>query len=154
MAKRTLSPELAPAAALLQQGRLADATRACEDVLRRRPRDVDAHQMLGLIESRVGRFDRAIEHFRNGLDIEPDDLVLRCGLAMAYVATGAYTEAIDEFDGVLKTEPEYGPALTGKADALEHEGRFDDARNLLKPVVDRGHEDAAVAVVLVAGRRD
>jgi tetratricopeptide (TPR) repeat protein len=159
MKKTRLGPELSKAAALIEHDRLAEAAEICRAVLKRNARDVDAHQMLGLVELRGGRFDLAAEHFRKGLQIRPRSAMLLSGLAKAYTSLGRYDEAAQACDRALAVEPGYPPAILHKADALEHLGRFDDATALLAPVVARraeGPEEAFIYATLLqrAGRHE
>jgi len=60
------------AAALYHQGRIVDATRSWEDVLRIDPSLPLAHVNLATLAYNAYRFDSAVEHAQKALDVEPD----------------------------------------------------------------------------------
>ena len=54
---------------------------------------------------------------------------MRYGLAMEFVKSGDLARAMDEFAGVLATDPSYGAAYFHGGQTLEKLGRLDDARD-------------------------
>jgi tetratricopeptide (TPR) repeat protein len=73
------------------------------------PRSVRAHSLAGNVYLEVpglfgGDRNKAEEHFKKGLTIDPTFTVLRVDLARVYIMTGRYAEARQELRRVL-TEP-------------------------------------------------
>ncbi len=90
MTRARLGAELSRAAQLMQTGRTREAAIICRQVLKRDKRDVDAYQMLGLIESMIGRFDDAVNWFQRGLRVNPRAPMLLCGLVDQAFASRAF----------------------------------------------------------------
>lgn len=58
----------------------------------------------------------------------PHDPFTRYGLAMEYVKSGEWSQAMEEFRAVLAADPEYSYAYFHGGQALEKQGLFDQAR--------------------------
>lgn len=71
---------------------------------------------------------------------EPDDLVVRFGLAGAYLAVGRFDEAAAEAREALRLKADYSAAFVVLGRALIGAGRIEEARAALSegiPVADR-----------------
>ncbi len=84
------------------------------------------HYQAGNELVRVGRYDDAVEQFRNALSISfaPEH---RLALALALVRSGHFAEAGIYLKEFLGENPTSGPANLGLARAYVGEGRLDDA---------------------------
>ena len=80
-----------------------------------------------------------IETFKQMLESDPDNALVRFGLANEYLKAEQYTEAIAALDDYLRRADDEGAAYGMLARALEKVGRRDDARRALE----RGIEAAA-----------
>lgn len=69
----------------------------------------------------------------------PNDSLARYGLAMEYVKTGRFEEAVAEFETLLASTPEHAYACFHSGQTLEKLGHLDDARAMYR----RGIEAAA-----------
>src|SRR2546425_921996 len=75
-------------------------------LLQLNPRSVRAHSLAGNVAMEVpglfgGDKEKAEEHFKKGLAIDPKFTVLRIDLARLYLATGRYAEARGELQQVI-----------------------------------------------------
>src|SRR5438552_16925145 len=75
-------------------------------LLQLNPRSVRAHSLAGNVAMEVpglfgGDKEKAEEHFKKGLAIDPKFTVLRTDLARLYIATGRYAEARGELQQVI-----------------------------------------------------
>ena len=67
--------------------------------------DLQAHSNLGNIYNVKRMFDKAVFHYREALNIEPNDISTRFNLALTYEIMGMLQEARAEFEEVLKINP-------------------------------------------------
>src|SRR5207245_9492087 len=75
-------------------------------LLQLNPHSVRAHSLAGNVAMEVpglfgGDKEKAEEHFKKGLAIDPKFTVLRIGLARRYLVTGRYAEARGELQQVI-----------------------------------------------------
>ena len=70
-----------------------------------------------------------IEVLQQLLAQSPANTFVRYGLAMEFVKSGDLGRAMDEFAGVLSTDPSYAAAYFHGGQTLEKLGRLDDARD-------------------------
>jgi tetratricopeptide (TPR) repeat protein len=66
------------------------------------PGDTDAHNNLGGILARSGRFDEAIPHFRKALELEPKSMELNFNLGRALAAAGHVQDGIPYVEQALQ----------------------------------------------------
>lgn len=69
-----------------------------------------------------------IAEFKEVLELEPDDPVVRFGLAGAYLDAGRAEEAAGEYREAIRLKPDYSAAYRGLGRALERAGRPDEAK--------------------------
>lgn len=67
--------------------------------------DMQAHSNLGNIYNVKRIFDKAVFHYKEALNIEPNDISTRFNLALTYEIMGMLREAGAEFEEVLKINP-------------------------------------------------
>ncbi len=74
-----------------------------------------AHSLLGEVYSRMNQFDKAIEHHRRAIDIDPLDADSYDALAWTYWTLKEWEEAADAWERVVELDPEnaYGFQLLG-----------------------------------------
>lgn len=87
---------------------------------------------LGEIARRRDSADKAVEHYRRALALDPELLDARLGLATALGRLGRYGEAVQEYREALETAPNRLDARLGEATALVLAGRFREARQRLE----------------------
>lgn len=119
------------------------------EALRRDPRNAEGWHALGLVRSRLGNLDGAVEAYQSGLRADPRALDNRVGLATIAVLRGNASAALAEYDALISARPKFADAHLGRSWALMKLGRLDDAQRAL----DRAHELGASAGPLGAQRR-
>lgn len=125
----------------------AEAEQICKQILRRHKDDVTALQvMAGVTTARID-FARAADYHKKCITLQPKDPEHRFRLAILRTFQGQYHEAVIEFGRALKIQPDHSAALSGLAEALERQGKYDEARQILRPVIEQGNEDAQAALV-------
>ncbi len=66
----------------------------------------------------------------------PADSFIRYGLAMEYVRTGGFEQAVEEFQALLAANPQYAAAYYQAGQALEKLGRPQEARAMYQQGID------------------
>ena len=96
----------ADAQELYDQGRLSEALRAYEALLRRWPRHAPALHYAGVALFQTGRPEAAEVCIRRALDIEPGDADAWCNLALVYVALGRPETALEAAQQATLRDPQ------------------------------------------------
>ena len=115
------------AGALQKQGRIDEAIRHYEEVLRIRPDYVDAHYNLGIFLKGQGRIDEAIRHYEEALRIRPDYADAHYNLGNVLRVQGRLNETIRHYEEALRIKPDYMSAHYNLGNALRERGRMDEA---------------------------
>jgi predicted Zn-dependent protease len=74
---------------------------------------------------------RRVEQFEKLRAAEPDDLLVRFGLANEYYEMGRYAEAVEEAWAALRLKPDYSAAYRVLGRALIEQGDVEEARRVL-----------------------
>jgi tetratricopeptide (TPR) repeat protein len=90
------------------------------------------HYHLGIIESRIGTVDRAVEEFRTAIDLDPELVAAGLDLAAALGSLGHYTEAAAAYRQVTIEDPGNSAAWLGEATALDLAGESARAIEVLE----------------------
>jgi Flp pilus assembly protein TadD len=69
-----------------------------------------------------------IAEFQEVRELDPDDPVVRFGLAGAYLEAGQAEDAVVEYREAIRLKPDYSAAYRGLGRSLERAGRLDEAR--------------------------
>jgi tetratricopeptide (TPR) repeat protein len=106
------------------------------------------------------RYERAIAHLREGLDLEPGDARMNAAIGEAMLRTRSYEAAIPFLERACEAQPKAAQARALYARALKQAGRYDDAarefRQLLKmqPSSPRWQRYAAGALSQAGRKRE
>ncbi len=73
-----------------------------------------------------------IEQFKEAVELFPDDVVARFGLATAYLDAGQAADAAREFQWVVDAKPDYTAAFRGLGRALERLERIEEAKEVYR----------------------
>lgn len=131
------------ARAALHERRFADVEPALRTLLRKSKEDPEALFLMGLACEAARRFAAARAHALAALKAHehPDVLLLIARLARL---AGQTDDAVERCDRALALRPDDRAALTIKAGALEEAGRFDEARAIVRPLVEAGSPSPAL----------
>ncbi|MEZ0370437.1 MAG: sulfotransferase, partial [Candidatus Sericytochromatia bacterium] len=130
---------------LMEENEPEKARRCFEQALSLKPDLTLTRLVLGASLQTEGDFDAAEAHFRELLAEDPDNLFARMGVASAVQQKGDTQTAVDLLDEVLQANPDQLEAIAGKATVLEKQRRFDEAYALIKPLIDQGVSNDAIA---------
>src|SRR5438876_3709369 len=128
-------------------GRVPEAIREAEDVLKVNPEDTDAHRLLGRIyvrnlgEAQPGKsaketLDKALAEFESVTRLEPTDTESWVVLGRLYRMGNQSDKAEEAFKKGMTSDPESREALAGLAQLYSDQGEYDQAIDLLTKVPD------------------
>jgi uncharacterized protein (TIGR02466 family) len=122
-------------AALLADGRLADAQSAFSAVLAEHPGMEDAHLNLGLVLQRQGQMLAAAEQFEAVLQNNPDAQDARLSLALARLSMGNFHEALTAAEKLLHDPASVPAARAVQSKSLLGLGRVEQAFSIASAAV-------------------
>ncbi|MGA8669941.1 MAG: tetratricopeptide repeat protein [Terracidiphilus sp.] len=92
------------AIALEQQGKTTEAEAAWSALAKAYPTNAEPFAHLGLLEARQEHYTEAVAAYRKAMALDPAMPRLRFNLGLAYFKAGAYKEALQQFQPLIKTE--------------------------------------------------
>ena len=119
------------AMARLKSGRAAEAERIAADVLKRKPRDASAQQVLGCARLMLGRAADAIAPLQEAARARHDPEI-DTQLAIALRQAGRNDDALSRLNRAIKRKPPYAMAFHELGFLLNSMGRPDEAIDALK----------------------
>jgi tetratricopeptide (TPR) repeat protein len=136
-----------------------DTASLFEYMLTLTPNAASLHNMLGIELDAQGRFEEAVEHFREALkgEIDRDKILTNTGNSL--LSQGKFDEAEEYFRQSLKISPYDPETITNMANMFCMQGKFDEAENYyhralkIKPDYVPAHYNFGVALQM-QGRTD
>jgi tetratricopeptide (TPR) repeat protein len=131
-------------AALMENGRLAEAIEQFQTALKIKPEFADAHYNLGYTLARQGKLDAGIYHLGQSLRLEPTKQKALNNLGVALALQGRYQEAANNFETALKLNPMDADVHNNLGFALKNSGSPEAAvRHFTRALeLDPRHADA------------
>ena len=114
-------------AALIKQGRLAEAVEPLKSALKIKPGYAQAHYNLGYALSRLGKLEAGIHHLSESLRLNPTDQKALNNLGVALVLEGRFREAADKLEAALKLKPDDSDIHNNLGFALKSAGDLEAA---------------------------
>jgi Tfp pilus assembly protein PilF len=151
--------EMQRASDALAQGRAAEAERLLSKVLKKQPRNADAHNLRALAFMQRQNTGPALEHARKAVDLNPDNHRFRGNLGSALMVQGRSEAALAELTRAIEISPDYVHARRNRGILNLAMRRFGDAVEDMRVVVrhapDRADARLALADALIeSGRFD
>ncbi|MFA4015301.1 MAG: hypothetical protein RUDDFDWM_000381 [Candidatus Fervidibacterota bacterium] len=103
---------------------------------------------IGSLYFHQGKYNEAIQYFSKALKEDPNFVIARRNLAIAYREIKEYEKAASELREILKLQPENIGVKIELADVLIELKRYDEAMELCKDVSARDPKNAVVRVLL------
>ena len=122
-----INPHLNDALLLHRQGRLREAEQIYRDVLRAEPTNIDALNLLGLVQRQAGEYPEAIRLFKKCLKVKPDFAQAHGHLGDALIETRSFAEAIPALRRAIALAPQWPEAHSNLGFALHESGQFEAA---------------------------
>ena len=112
-------------------------------------------QQRGVIQERIAsmnvllvRFDAAAAAYETALELSPNNLKARLGLADLYFRRGRMNESRDEYMSITATHPDSAAAHKGLADALLHLERYSESATVAQKAIEPDPGDRASRYIL------
>jgi Tfp pilus assembly protein PilF len=99
---------------------------------------------------RQGEFDDASQAFTEALAIDAKRWQAHLGRGLCRLHLGQFSEALEDFQVVLKEQPNHDRGLFGKAVALQQLGQLDEAAEIYRKLLPSNASSAELLVNLIA----
>jgi tetratricopeptide (TPR) repeat protein len=110
---------------LQQEGKIPEAKRIYQQALKKAPTDINALQLLGLIELEDGQFESAIELFNQALLSNSEIDHIHLNLANAYLHLKKYDQAITHYLKSIQLNPKVSKPYYGLGLCYNQLGQWD-----------------------------
>ncbi len=140
------SPEILPmthlSAARLHEsnGHLPRAAEQYQQVIAMNPNELEAHNRLGIVLDRLGRFKEADDVFNKAIKRFPREASLRNNLAFSYIMQSRWRDAETELNEALSIRPDFARARVNLGMVLAQQEKYEQALDQFKAALPR--EDA------------
>ncbi|HUJ11090.1 MAG TPA: tetratricopeptide repeat protein, partial [Verrucomicrobiae bacterium] len=114
------------ALALVETGKIPEATKYFEQALRLQPDYAESHYNFGLVLAQQGQLVGAIEQWQEAVRINPDYAEAQFNLGIALQQTGKPREAVKHFQQVVRIKPS-AEAYYNLGNALVFAGKLQDS---------------------------
>jgi tetratricopeptide (TPR) repeat protein len=121
----------------LDKGDFDSALTELQSVVTARPQNYVAHFNLGRAHLGKGQLEQARQEFDKAVEIRPDYVVARVAQTQVALLRGDVTAALHYADELLRYAPNSVEGRVMKAAALQREQKFDEARALLAPALEK-----------------
>jgi len=111
----------------LQAGDLVEAEKLCLQVLQMDSNNADANYLLGIMASKTGKKDVAIELLTRAIQSNPNNAEIHNNLGHIFNSSGRQDAAIDCFRKAISLNPDYAEAYNSLGVALKNTGELDEA---------------------------
>ena len=101
-----------------QQGRLAEAKKYYQQILRQLPNDVNALHMLGLASVQTQHVTWGVELLHKAVALHPNAAELHGNLGFGLQAAGRHSDAVASFDTAIALNPGYVEAYSNRGISL------------------------------------
>ena len=97
------------------------------DTIAKNPRSWLALNGLGVVLAEQGKFQEAIFHYSQALEVKPDHYKAHNNLGNALARLGRYEEAMNHYKESLRLRPDYAEAHSNLGNVLASQGKFQEA---------------------------
>lgn len=134
--------------ALLSTGAHDDAVRMAKSAVKARPQDAEAHRILGVAYMADMKPSRSVKSLERAVELEPDDSESLHYLAMALARVGRWKESYARFEEAAAAGAPKPMTDVGRATALYHMGRTDEALATAEDAIPVAMDDIEPAYML------
>lgn len=117
------------AEAFLKQGRLEDARKASEQLLKIQPKHAPGYKLLGDVWQHQGNFQEAIRHYTQALQYQPDWAEVQANIGSMYAKAQQWQQALDYYQKAITLKPDFAGAYRNLARVLTQLNQPKEAAN-------------------------
>ena len=128
-------PVLLKAIAMHKAGRMAEAKAMYQRILRRRPRDPDALNFLGMLEFQQGNKARGIELLQRSVQSAPGNPHAWMNIGNMLLSAGDSEQAADAYRRATELAPQMWQAWYNRATCLRRLRRLEETMECLKTAI-------------------
>ncbi|MGA9033061.1 MAG: sulfotransferase [Sulfuricaulis sp.] len=139
-----------------ESGQTSEAMTVLERAAAMAPDKPEPWRQMGRVLSQFakgGNRAQAERYFCKAATLAPDQEIYQTSYGECLVTLGRYDKAIEVFQRSLALDPESPLAIGGLAAALERSGQFERARDILRPLLDRGNRHPQLVIAFAAVAR-
>ncbi len=129
--------DFAQALSALQAGKLGDAERLLQVILRAEPAHLEALNLLGVVLGRLGYNNRALTSFDRALAAAPNSVEAWYGRGMTLLAMNEPRQAVKSFERVIALKPDFSQVHLLRAKLLLDLGRQDAALKAIDALIEK-----------------
>src|SRR5215467_12007342 len=122
-----MDAKLMEAIAAFQAGRPDHAEKLFQEIIRRRPNDVQAQRMIGFLCNQAGRHSEAVDHFDLVLRLSPKQPQIHYLRGISFLALKRFQDALDSFNGALAIDGPQADTYFNRGVALQRLQRLSEA---------------------------
>lgn len=111
------------------------------------PNDPRVHLLMGEVTLATGFLDKAIEHRKFVVEHSPPSPLREVQLGETYVNAGKLGDALAHYSRALKLDPDFAPAIAGRAEVYEMQGNTKRAWKALEPGIAASPTNPSLAAV-------
>jgi len=99
------------------------------------PQEADVWFYLGYCYDNLGRYQDAIETYKQSIRIKPDSAEAHNNLGVAYHSLGRYQDAVEAYKQAIRIKPDLADAHYNLGVAYDRLGRYQDAIEVFKQAI-------------------
>jgi predicted O-linked N-acetylglucosamine transferase (SPINDLY family) len=127
----------------LQNGELQQSEALCREVLDREPSHSDALQLGGMVQHKLGNYERAEALMRKSIKVSPGQAAFYCNLGDLYRDQKRLDEAVSCYRQGLKLDPGNVEACNNFGTNLKDQGKFEEAAAAFRKTISLNPRHAA-----------
>ena len=112
----------------------------------------EMRRMLGQSELARNRLDSAMHEFKRAIELDPQDLDAKFGLAVSQRRAGNLEDARVLFDAIATRDPQYAGLTLERGQLLEAQGSFDKAVENYRAALEKDAKDTSLLLRLGAAQ--
>ena len=130
-------PSYAEIQNMASRGQHDQAIAALEQLVLRTPENALAHNDLGVLHANNGNTEKALQHYRRAVELDPEAVIYQKNLAdLLFVAEGDAEGALGTYVAILKTKPKDVETLESIAQVCTALERTEDARYFYEKILE------------------
>ena len=119
-----------------REGRLKEAEKLYQSILKNQPTNIDVYNNLGVLLFTLGRLDEAEASYRKAIEIKPDYAEAHSNLGNTLKNLRRLDEAEASFRKAIEIKPDYVEAHNNLGSSLQDLGRLDEAEAGYRKVIE------------------